>query len=85
MLPSVISPMSKIKALPLVSKRILVGVKSDLIRVAVPYLLAELLEIMLKLEEIVLQEENDSSIILISWRCKISRFSLIIKDSICNC
>ena len=61
-----ISPMLKTIALPLVSKRTLLGEKSDLMMEAVPYLLAALLEIMLKLEHIVLQEEKESSMILIS-------------------
>ena len=62
----VMPPMSKTMALPLVSKRMFSGKKSDLIIVAVPYLLTALFEIMLKLEEIVLQDVKDSSVMLIS-------------------
>ena len=66
MLPMDILPISKIIALPLVSKTTLLGEKSDLMIEAVPYLLAALLDIILKLDEIVLQEAKDSSLIFIS-------------------
>ena len=66
MLPMDILPISKIIALPLVSKTTLLGEKSDLMIEAVPYLLAALLDIILKLDEIVLQEAKNSSLIFIS-------------------
>ena len=62
----VISPMSKTMTLPFVSNRRFSGEKSDLMMLAVPYLLTELLEMMLNPEEMVLQVENESSVILIS-------------------
>ena len=58
--------MSNTMTLPLVSKRIFSGEKSVLIREAVPYLLTALLEMMLNPEEMVLQVENESSVIFIS-------------------
>ena len=65
-LARVMSPMSNTITLPLVSKRRFSGEKSDLMMVAVPYLLIALLEIILNPEEMVLQVEKESSVILIS-------------------
>ena len=59
-------PMSKTITLPLVSKRRFSGESSDLMIVAVPYLLTALLEMMLNSLEMVLQLVKESSEILIS-------------------
>ena len=58
----VIPPMSNTMTLPLVSKRMFSGEKSDLIIEAVPYLLIALLEMILKPEEMVLQAKIKDSV-----------------------
>ena len=60
-------------------------VRSVLTRVAVTYLVGELLEIKLNVEDTELQEENESSIMLISCKWSTSIFSFRINDSSCNC
>ena len=60
-------------------------VRSVLTRVAVPYLVGELLEIKLNVEDTELQEEKESSIMFISCKWRTSIFSFRINDSICSC
>ena len=67
-LAKVRGPISKKIALPLESRRIFSGEKSDLMMEAVPYLVGELLEMILKEDDIELQLEKESSQILISCR-----------------
>ena len=68
--------------LPLMSSWMFSGVRSDLIREAVPYLVGELLEMKLKEEEIKVQDEKESSVILISCKWRISNFSLAINKNL---
>ena len=58
--------MSKTMTLPFVSNKRFSGEKSDLIMLAVPYLLTELFEMMLKPDDMVLQVEKESSVIFTS-------------------
>ena len=68
--------------LPLMSSWMFSGVRSDLMREAVQYLVVELLEMKLREEEIKVQNEKESSVILISCKWRISNFSHSIKLSI---
>ena len=61
-------PILKTMTLPFESRRVFSGMKSDLIKEAVPYLEGALLEIILKEEQIVSHVEKDSSLIFISCR-----------------
>ena len=61
-------PKLKTIARPLVSNWMFSAVRSDLVRVAVPYLVGELLATILKEEEIRGQEEKESSVMWISWK-----------------
>ena len=81
----VTEPMLKTIIRPSVSIKMFSGMRSVLIREAVPYFEAALLEIMLKEEQIVSQVEKESSTMLISCKWRTSRLFLIRKDSICTC
>lgn len=78
----VTGPISKTIAWPFESRCIFSAIKSDLIREAVPYFEGELLAMMLKDDDIILQLVNNSSQILISCRCRMLSFCCSRKDSI---